>query len=443
MNYYLINKEWVNYLNKCYNYEQISQAINNCEKNKELINKYRESITESEFDLNDINYIISRIPQDLKNDINNKDKAYDINLFKSIEYKIKEGNKEIYYYDDCILISEYIKDILVNINRIYDKFDNCVNCFISLHNIYLCYKLKNNSVISIGKTDENNILKINILVVLENDSDYINYMREIIIKGKIPRLIYQLRHEKQKVKLLYNGENKYFGYALLLDNQNEENNFSNQKEENKKNEDEENIKIVNKNSTIISDKLDNSLKEKIKLNKNKPEDENNKLKDELNNYKRENEKLKKEIDKLKEDNMKLNSELMNSKKIINDLNNNQENNQENIKMINNLNKLIQVKNNEINDLKMKLIDIGKNNRLVKYDDIFFVHFISKDEKISCGIKCLKTDTFAEVEEKFYEKYPEYRETNNKFLLRGKLILRNKKICENNIKDCDMILFINT
>ena len=312
-----------------------------------------------------------------------------------------------------------------------------------MHNIYLCYKLKNNSVISIGKTDENNILKINILVVLENDSDYINYMREIIIKGKIPRLIYQLRHEKQKVKLLYNGENKYFGYALLLDNQNEENNFSNQKEENKKNEDEENIKIVNKNSTIISDKLDNSLKEKIKLNKNKPEDENNKLKDELNNYKRENEKLKKEIDKLKEDNMKLNSELMNSKKIINDLNNNQENNQENIKMINNLNKLIQVKNNEINDLKMKLIDIGKNNRLVKYDDIFFVHFISKDEKISYGIKCLKTDTFAEVEEKFYEKYPEYRETNNKFLLRGKSILRNKNICENNIKDCDMILFINT
>ena len=92
---------------------------------------------------------------------------------------------------------------------------------------------------------------------------------------------------------------------------------------------------------------------------------------------------------------------------------------------------------------MKLIDKGKNNRLVKYDDIFFVHFISKDEKISCGIKCLKTDTFAKVEEKFYEKYPEYRETNNQFLLRGKSILRDKKICEIFIKDSEMILFINT
>ena len=298
-------------------------------------------------------------------------------------------------------------------------------------------------MISIGKTDENNILKINILVVLQNDSDYINYMYEIIKKGQIPSLIYQLRKEKQKVKILYNDENKYLGYALLLEKQNEENNFSNKKEENKKIEDEENIKIVKKNSTVISDKLDDSFKEKISLNKNKIEDENNKLKDELNNYKRENEKLKKEIDKLKEDNMKLNSELINSKKIINDFNNIQENNQEYIKMINNLNKLIQVKNNEINDLKMKLIDKGKNNRLVNYDDIFFVNFISKDEKISCGIKCLKTDTFAKVEEKFYEKYPEYRETNNQFLLRGKSILRAKKICEIFIKNCEMILFINT
>ena len=141
--------------------------------------------------------------------------------------------------------------------------------------------------------------------------------------------------------------------------------------------------------------------------------------------------------------MKLNSELLNTKNIIINLNHIQENNQDNIKIINDLKELIQVKNKEINDLEMKLIDKGKNNRLVNYDDIFFIHFISKDEKINCGIKCLKTDTFAEVEKKFYEKYPEYRETNNQFLLRGKSILRDKKICENFIKDCDMILFINT
>ena len=94
-------------------------------------------------------------------------------------------------------------------------------------------------------------------------------------------------------------------------------------------------------------------------------------------------------------------------------------------------------------MKIQLISIGNKNKLANYNDAFFVHFISKDEKINCGIKCLKTDTFAEVEEKFYEKYPEYRETNNNFFLKGKLILRFKKICENNINEGDIILFINT
>jgi len=205
--------------------------------------------------------------------------------------------------------------------------------------------------------------------------------------------------------------------------------------------------MSNSKKNSIDDKLNDisnkKIGEKLYLNKNKLADENNKLKNELNNYKRENDNLKKEINKLKEDNMKLNSELMNSKKIIDDLKNVHENNQNNIKMIKNLNELIKIKDKEINDLKKKLMDMGNKNKLVNYDDILFVHFLSKDEKINCGIKCLKTDTFAEVEEKLYENYQEYRGTNNKFLLREKLILRDKTICENNIKDCDMILFINT
>ena len=62
-------------------------------------------------------------------------------------------------------------------------------------------------------------------------------------------------------------------------------------------------------------------------------------------------------------------------------------------------------------------------------------------KKNCPIKCLKTDTFAEVEEKLYQRYEEYRETNNNFLGKGKIILRFKKICENNIKDGDKIQLI--
>ena len=82
----------------------------------------------------------------------------------------------------------------------------------------------------------------------------------------------------------------------------------------------------------------------------------------------------------------------------------------------------------------------KNNKKtpVNYEDIIIVHFISTDQKISCPIKCLKTETFAEVEEKLYQKYEEYRETNNNFIGKGKLILRFKKIFENGIEDGDKI-----
>ena len=55
---------------------------------------------------------------------------------------------------------------------------------------------------------------------------------------------------------------------------------------------------------------------------------------------------------------------------------------------------------------------------------------------------MKTDTFAEVEEKLYQQYEEYRETNNNFITKGKIVLRFKKICENNIKDGDKIQLVN-
>ena len=190
------------------------------------------------------------------------------------------------------------------------------------------------------------------------------------------------------------------------------------------------------------------LKKLINNNINFDEDkndlvnENKKLKEQLNNYKREKENLKNEINKLKEDNNKLNNEIMNYKNIIDNLNIIKQNNQENIKMISNLNELILIKDKEINELKLKLIDSGNKNKLINNDDLIFVHFISIDEKIDYGIKCLKTDTFAEVEEKLYMKYEEYRETNNNFCSKGKMILRFKKISENNIQDGGKIYLIN-
>ena len=76
-----------------------------------------------------------------------------------------------------------------------------------------------------------------------------------------------------------------------------------------------------------------------------------------------------------------------------------------------------------------------------FDDVIWIYFQPIDNSFKEGIKCLKSNTFAEVEEKLYKKYEEYRETNNNFIAKGRLILRFKKICENNIKDGDKIQLI--
>ena len=166
-----------------------------------------------------------------------------------------------------------------------------------------------------------------------------------------------------------------------------------------------------------------------------------KLKDELDTYKNDNEYLKDKINKLKNDNEKLNNELIKANKIISNFNNSQNNQQGNNNIINNLNQLITIKDKEINDLKNQLNNIGNIQKPFNYDDILYIHFISLDQKINSAIKCLKTDTFAEVEEKLYQKYEEYRETNNNFISKGKIILRFKKIYENNIQDGDKIQLI--
>lgn len=167
--------------------------------------------------------------------------------------------------------------------------------------------------------------------------------------------------------------------------------------------------------------------------------ENKKLQDELNKYKKENEQLKNKITKLTDDNNKLINDI---NKLNKNNSHNEKNQQENNDMIKHLNELIMIKDKEINDLKLQLKNNSKNDKLFKLDDILFVHFISSDQEINCPIKCLKTDTFAEVEEKLYQKYEEYRETNNNFIAKGKLVLRFKTISDNNIQDGDKIQLLN-
>ena len=103
-----------------------------------------------------------------------------------------------------------------------------------------------------------------------------------------------------------------------------------------------------------------------------------------------------------------------------------------------------LKENQINNLKLELQnEKNKNNeKTININDILDVTFISTDQKINkYPISCFKTDRFAEIEEKLYQEFDEFRETNNTFIVNGTTVLRFKKMSENNIKNGDTIQLI--
>ena len=112
-----------------------------------------------------------------------------------------------------------------------------------------------------------------------------------------------------------------------------------------------------------------------------------------------------------------------------------QNNQMNTNEINRLNQIIVQKDKQIKELEFKL---QKDNKVYR-NDIIVVNFMSTDLTINTGIACTADDTFAEVEEKLYQIYDEYRNTNNLLLHSGNTILRFKKIKENKIKNGDRII----
>lgn len=79
-----------------------------------------------------------------------------------------------------------------------------------------------------------------------------------------------------------------------------------------------------------------------------------------------------------------------------------------------------------------LCDQFSNNFSISQNQIKCVTFKSSDNKLFFGVPCSGENIFAEVEEKLYKEYPEYRETNNSFYYEGKEILRFKTINDNHI-----------
>ena len=95
---------------------------------------------------------------------------------------------------------------------------------------------------------------------------------------------------------------------------------------------------------------------------------------------------------------------------------------------------------EINNLNAKLRDSLSKSRNCG-NEIMSVYFISSDKSVNIAIPCLNNNTFAEVEEKLYQRYPKYREKNNNFICNGIQILRFKTIEENRIRNDSPVILI--
>ena len=235
-----------------------------------------------------------------------------------------------------------------------------------------------------------------------------------------------------------------FQYPNIINNQPSNNNNYNYKPYIQHSNKSDNNINIQKPNTKINSINDSSLDESQKLIEELL-NEVDKYKNEVDKYKNENEQLKNKINQLENDNIKLNNDVKKANKIIAGLNEKQNEEQESQYIILSLNETIKDQEKKISELKTQLntnVNANKSIKSFNFDDIIVIHFISMDQKINCALKCLKTDTFAEVEEKLYQKYDEYRESNNNFIANGKMILRFKKISDNEIHDGDKIQLIN-
>ena len=154
----------------------------------------------------------------------------------------------------------------------------------------------------------------------------------------------------------------------------------------------------------------------------------------INNQNNSNQNSKdNEIKELKNQLNKANKIIEKQKSTINELQNKLNSYNTNI---NNYQNIINQKDLELNNLRMQLNNMNNNiqsNKVfIDSNDNMTVNFISSDQNVHFAVSCLKTNTFAEVEEKLYKQYPQYRETNNSFLAHGSQVLRFKTIAENKI-----------
>ena len=116
--------------------------------------------------------------------------------------------------------------------------------------------------------------------------------------------------------------------------------------------------------------------------------------------------------------------------------------------INNLNIPINPNNynnsNKLNELYEKIADLQeKLNRfpfiLEKNEKLISIIFSSVSQNIHYSIVCKNTDDINKLERELYREYPQFSETDNYFMCKGKVINKFHTFESNHIKNGDVIL----
>ena len=181
----------------------------------------------------------------------------------------------------------------------------------------------------------------------------------------------------------------------------------------------------NQNTKSIEEKYEDKIKslksdledrdaniKTLKKDLDEAQDEIKKLRIKYENSKQKNKDKDKEIEVLKE---KLKS-------------NSSEADKEKIKQ---LQETCEKMKNNYDDLEKQILELKKSSHDINKINDFSLNIISADIKYS--VLCSQYDTFAQAEEKLYQKFSEYRDSDNFFLYNGNKIKRFKTIKENKIE----------
>jgi vacuolar-type H+-ATPase subunit I/STV1 len=106
--------------------------------------------------------------------------------------------------------------------------------------------------------------------------------------------------------------------------------------------------------------------------------------------------------------------------------------------LNNYTKKIEEKEKTLKKLNKELEELKTKSNLSPGEKIFPIIFISVDQKLHYSIMCKNTDPFYKIERYLYDENPEYDDSNNYFLFKGRTIDKNKTIEGNGIKYSDII-----